>query len=431
MAGALGGNVPEEIESAMLKIDIGFKTMDDIDFEDKVVLLRTDMNLPLNPKTSMPIDLTRMKVLAETTLKELLVRGARVAILTHQGRPGDPEFTTTDLHAKLLGKMLKTRVHYVPDLYGPLAIDAMKKLRKGEYRIVMLENVRTDPDEMIKRPPDEQAKTKQVQTLSMLADVYVNDAFAACHRSNVSLTGYPVVMPAVGGRVLEWEIRALTWVLRYSETPRVFILGGAKLEDATAITDHVLSTKKADFVAMTGLIGNLFLAAKGIDLGEVNMKFLERKGGLLLMEDVKKVLEKYKDSIILPNDVAVETSNGIRADIPIGLLPINSPIKDIGMSTAEILEQTIFKSRTVVISGPAGVYEEPAFIYGTKRIFKATIESNAFSVVGGGHTVAALNMMGLANKFSHVSTGGGALIEMLMERPLPGVEALKIGAKNL
>ena len=310
--GILRGKVREDILEQMNKIDVGFKTMDDFEFENKVVLLRTDMNLPLDPKTNMPIDLTRMRVLAETTLTELLVRGARVAILTHQGRPGDPDFTTTDLHAKLLSKMLKTKVIYVPDVYGPKAVDALKKLREGEYRIVMLENVRTDPDEMIKRQFEEQAKTKQVQTLSVLCDIYVNDAFAAAHRANVSLTGYPFVMPSCAGRVMEWEVRALTWLLQYSEKPRLYILGGTKLDDAISMIEHLGETGKADWIFLAGLIGNLYLRVVGYNLGEVNEKLLERKGAVLLYEGAKIVYEKYKEKIILPQDLAAETPKNER-----------------------------------------------------------------------------------------------------------------------
>ncbi len=425
MVGPLGGRTSPEIIEAMKQMEVPFKTMDDVDFEGKVVLLRTDMNLPLDPKTGMPVDTTRMEVLAKSTLTELLVRGARVAILTHQGRPGDANFTTTDLHAKLLSNMLKTRVKYVPDIYGSTAIEAFKKLREGRYRIVMLENVRMDKDEMIKRPFEKQAATKQVQVLSVLADIYVNDAFAACHRNNVSLTGYPLVMPAVAGRVLEWEYRALTWVLKHSQPPRIFILGGAKLDDVIMVTEHVLSTKKAECVAMTGVAGHLFLAAAGHDLGEVNMKVLERKGGLLLLEDAKNLYEKYGEKIIMPVDVAVEASNGERAEIPVSLLPLNRPIKDIGSRTAGIIEDKVLNSKTIVMSGPAGVYEENNFIQGTKMIAKAISLSEGFSVVGGGDTVAAIRKLGMENGFSHVSTGGGALIEMLVENPLPGIEALK------
>lgn len=429
MRSLLGGRIPEHIIEQMNKIDVGFNTMDDFEFENTVVLLRTDMNLPLDPKTNMPIDLTRMKVLAETTLKELLVRGARVAILTHQGRPGDKDFTTTDLHAKLLSKMLKTKVIYIPDVYGPKAVAALKKLREGEYRIIMLENVRTDPDEMIKRPFEEQANTKQVQTLSVLCDIYVNDAFAAAHRANVSLTGYPFVMPSCAGRVMEWEVRALTWLLQYSEKPRLYIFGGTKLDDATSIVEHLGETGKADWIFLAGLIGNLYLKINGYNLGEVNEKFLERKGGLLLLDTAKAVYEKYKDKIILPIDLAVETQNFERVEIPLSALPLNMPIKDIGSNTCEKIEDLISESNTIIISGPVGVYEEKAFSIGTKRILKAIAHSNAFSVAGGGHTVAALNMFGYAEYFSHVSTGGGALTEMLMEKELPGIAALKKAKK--
>src|SRR5579875_2277067 len=423
--GILRGKINEEILNQMNKIDVGFKTMDDFEFENKVVLLRTDMNLPLDPKTNMPTDLTRMRVLAETTLTELLVRGARVAILTHQGRPGDPDFTTTDLHAKLLSKILKTKVIYIPDVYGPKAVEALKKLRTGEYRIIMLENVRTDPDEMIKRSFEEQAKTKQVQTLSVLSDIYVNDAFAAAHRANVSLTGYPYVMPSCAGRVMEWEVRALTWLLQYSEKPRLYILGGTKLDDAISLLEHLGETGKADWIFLAGLVGNLYLKVAGYSLGEINEKFLERKGAMLLYDGAKTVYEKYKEKIILPLDLAGETPKSERFEFPLSALPLNMPIKDIGSRTCEHLEGIISESRTIIISGPAGVYEDPNFSYGTKRIFKAITSSNAFSVAGGGHTVAALNMFGFAEKFSHVSTGGGALTEMLMEKDLPGISALR------
>ncbi len=421
----LGGKIPEHILEQIEKIDVGFKTMEDFDFENKIVLLRTDMNLPLDPKTNMPIDLTRMKVLAETTLKELLVRGARVAILTHQGRPGDKDYTTTDLHAKLLSKILKTKVIYVPDVYGPKAIEALKKLRSGEYRLVMLENVRSDPDEMIKRPYEEQAMTKQVQTLSVLCDIYVNDAFAAAHRANVSLTGYPYVMPSCAGRIMEWEVRALTWFIKYSEHPRLYILGGTKLDDAISLIEHLGETNKAEWIFLGGLIGNLYLKVSGYDLGEPNNKLLERKGAMLLYDGARPVYEKYKEKIILPIDLAVETPKGERVEIPLSALPLNMSIKDVGEKTCEYLEEIIRKANTIIISGPLGVYEESPFNIGTKRILKAMAHSRAFTVAGGGHTVAALNMFGYTNHFSHVSTGGGALTEMLMEKDLPGIVALR------
>lgn len=427
----LGSKIREDILESMLKIDLGFRTMDDFDFEGKIVLLRTDMNLPLDPKTNMPSDLTRMKVLAETTLTELLVRGARVVILTHQGRPGDADFTTTDLHAKILSRMLKTKVVYVPDVYGQKAIEAIKKVREGAYRILMLENVRTDPEEMIKKTGEDHAKSKQVQTLSMLCDIYVNDAFAAAHRSNASLTGYPYVLPSCAGRVMEWEVRAITWLLQYSERPRLYIIGGAKLDDSISICKHLGETSKADWIFTCGLIGNLYLKAAGYNLGDVNEKFLERKGGFLLMENAKEVLNKYGDKIVLPKDLAVETPKGERVEVPLSALPINMPIKDIGQASVEVAENLINEARTIIVSGPPGVYEEEQFAVATKRIFKAIAFSNAFSLAGGGHTVAALNITGYAKYFSHISTGGGALIEMLMEKELPAIEALRANFKKV
>jgi 3-phosphoglycerate kinase len=236
-------------------------------------------------------------------------------------------------------------------------------------------------------------------------------------------------MPSCAGRVMEWEVRALTWLLQHSERPRLYILGGAKLDDAVAICEHLGETNKADWIAATGLIGNLYLKVAGYKLGEINEKFLDRKGGIFLYENAKKVYEKYKEKIILPIDIAVETPKGERAEIPLSGLPLEMPIKDIGEKTCELIESYIREARTIVISGPPGVYEEKEFSYGTKRILKAIAYSKAFSVAGGGHTVAAINTFGFTDYISHISTGGGALIEMLMEKELPAIQALRIASK--
>ncbi|KPV62956.1 MAG: Phosphoglycerate kinase [Candidatus Bathyarchaeota archaeon BA1] len=402
-----------------------FLTLDDLDFKDKTALLRVDFNSPVNPENKTILDDTRIRSHAETTIKELSEKGAKIVILAHQGRPGDPDFTPLKEHAEILGSILGIPVKYVDDVFGEKAQKAIKELKSGE--ILVLENVRTFPDETKKGTPEEHAKSEFVKKLAPLANVFVNDAFAAAHRSHISMVGFTAVLPSVAGRIMERELKALSKVLEAPEKPCVYILGGAKADDSLKISRYVLKNNIADQVLTGGIVGHLFLAAKGIDLGKPNMEFLEKKELMGLVPGIRELMNAYPKNVENPVDVAIEVE-GKRKEITVGDLPTNYPICDIGTKTIEKYGDVIHKSKSIVISGPLGVFENKEFIKGTKQVFEAIAASKAFSLVGGGHTVAAVEELGLARKMSYVSTAGGALIEFLMGERLPGVVALEKAA---
>jgi phosphoglycerate kinase len=404
-----------------------FLTLDDFNFSEKTVLVRVDFNSPVDPETKKVLDDTRIRAHAETTINELVQKNAKTVILAHQGRPGEPDFLPLTQHAAILGKLLGKPVKYVNDVFGETAQKAILQLKSSE--ILVLDNVRTIADEQKKRSPEEHAKSEFVRRLAPLADFFVNDAFASAHRSHISIVGFPAVLPAVAGRIMERELTALTKVLDAPEKPCLFIIGGAKGDDSLEISRYVLKNTIADYVLTGGVIGHIFLAAKGIDLGKPNTQYLEKKNLLVLVPGIKALMREYPQAILTPVDVAIEEEEK-RKEIPISKLPTNHPIFDIGRATAKKYGDLIRTAKSIVISGPLGVYENPKFLMGTQSVFKAAAASKAFSLVGGGHTVAAIEKLGLAEKVSYISTAGGALIEFLMGKPLPGVVVLEKTARR-
>jgi len=398
-----------------------FLTMDDFNYEDKVVLLRVDFNSPIDPNTKEILDDTRIRSHSET-IAELSKKDAKVVILAHQGRPGDPDYSSLENHAKALSKILNKPVEYVDDIYGEKAKKAIEALKPGE--ILVLKNVRDYPEETKSKSPEEHAKSELVQKLAPLADFFVNDAFAAAHRGHASIVGFTVVLPTAAGRVMERELKALEKVTTARETPCLYILGGAKADDSAAITEYVLSKGTADNVLTGGVIGHLFLYAKGYDIGETNRKYLEEKGFTTIIPKIQDLFKRFDGKIVLPDDLAVEV-DGKRREIDVSELPTSYPIYDIGSKTVEKYASMLKKAKAIVVNGPMGVYENREFLKGTKGVFEAIAESKAFSVAGGGHTVGALDELGLQKRISYVSTGGGALMEYLTGKTLPGVDALE------
>jgi len=404
-----------------------FLTLDDFSFKDKVVLVRVDFNSPVDPETKRLLDDTRIKAHGQTTIKELAEKGAKVVVLAHQGRPGGADFIALEQHAERLGKILGRPVEYIDDLYGEEARNAVRGLRNGE--ILVLKNTRTFPEEQKSRSPEEHAESEFIKGLAPVADVFVNDAFSAAHRSHASVVGFTAVLPSVAGRIMERELKALNRVLEAPEKPCIFILGGAKADDSLEISKYVLKNNIADYVLTGGITGHLFLFATGVDLGKPNMKLLEKQEVLGLVPGIKKLMETYPGRVMIPADVAVE-ADGKRRELSLSDLPTEYPIFDIGTKTIKQYSQIISEARSIVISGPPGVYEREEFSKGTKGILEAVAASKAFSLVGGGHTVAAVTELGIAEKMSYISTAGGALIEFLMGRRLPGVTALEKSAKR-
>jgi len=402
-----------------------FLTLDDFEVKDKVVLVRVDFNSPVDPETKKILDDTRIRMHGQTTIKELAEKGAKVVILAHQGRPGEPDFIPLKQHAEILSRILGKPVKFVDDIFGEKAQTAIKELKSGE--ILVLDNVRKFPGERKKGTPEEHSKTEFVMKLAPLADIFINDAFAAAHRAHVSIVGFTAVLPSAAGRIMERELNALSKVLENPEKPCTYILGGAKADDSLQISKYVLDNNIADHVLTGGITGHLFLAAKGYNLGKPNIELLEKKELMGLVPGIKELMNTYPGKIETPLDVAIEVE-GKRKEIDVEELPTEYPIFDIGTKTIEKYRQIILESKSIVFSGPPGVFEKEEFKKGTKELFEAIAESNAFSLIGGGHSVAAVQSLGLAEKMSYISTAGGALIEFLMGKELPGVVALEKAA---
>jgi phosphoglycerate kinase len=401
--------------------------MGDFDFRHQTVLVRVDFNSPIDPKTKKILEDVRIRFSGETTIKELAQKGAKVVILAHQGRPGEPDFIPLKQHAEILGTILNKPVRYVDDLFGSKAKDAIRALEDGQ--VLMLENVRTYADEQRKGSPQEHSRTKFVQELAPLADVFVNDAFAAAHRAHVSVVGFTAVLPSVAGRIMERELNALSKALESPEKPCVYVLGGAKADDALKISKYVLDNDIADHILTGGVAGHLFLVAQDVQLGEPNVEFLKKKELLGYVSGIKALLRDYPEPIETPSDLAVNV-DGKRKEIGVEELPTTYAIFDIGSKTISHYREIIRKARSIVVSGPVGVFEKPEFMKGTKELLEAIAESQAFSLVGGGHTVAAVEQFGLEAQMGYVSTAGGALIEFLMGQKLPGVAALEQAANR-
>ncbi len=399
---------------------INLITMDDFDFENKTIIIRVDFNSPLDSEKIITDD-TRIRRHAKT-IKELMDKGGKVVIIAHQGRPGSHDFSTLYQHSKVLGKILGKPVSYVSDIFGQTAKSEIKKLKRGEALVI--ENVRMFSGEMKKLTADEHAKSELVKNLAPLADVYVNDGFAVAHRAHASIVGFPAVLPSVVGRVLERELKVLDKVKRAEEKPCIYVMGGAKADDAEAISDYVLGHGTADYVLTGGVIGQLFLFAQGVDIGDINVGFLKRKKFIQYIPKIKELFKKYDGKILLPEDFGIDV-NGKRKDITLNDLPTLYSMFDIGLKTVKKYTELIKTAKIIVLSGPMGVYEREEFILGTKKIFEAVANSDVFSVVGGGNTLEAVKKLGLSDKISYISTGGGALMEFLTGKILPGVKALE------
>ena len=403
---------------------VEFNTIDDFDVENKTVLVRVDINAPVDPSTGIILDDTRLKLHAQT-IKELSNKGAKVVLLAHQSRPGKKDFTTLSQHAEALSTILNLRVKYIDSLFSNAAKEAIKELKPHE--ILLLENARFFSEESLSRTPEEQSKTLLVRHLSPLIDYFINDAFAAAHRSQASLVGFTVNTPSAAGRVMEKELTVIQDALDNVEHPCVFLLGGMKPEDSIDVMENVLSNGTADAILTTGIVGNIVLWASGADIGQVNKDFIASRGYEDMVEKSKDLIERFGDKVKYPIDVACEI-DGERVDIDVGEIP-NEAIFDIGVKTIDFYAKEIREAKYIFANGPAGVFEDPKFSMGTEDLINAMATSEGFTLIGGGHIAAATAGLGLEEHMSHLSSGGGACISMLAGKKLAAVEALKNSKK--
>ena len=398
-----------------------FNTLDDFNFKDKTVILRVDINCPLN-KGDMTLEDDNRIVQVLPTIRELLEKQAKIVIIAHQGRPGDWDYCPLDQHAKALSEHLGLEVPYVDDIFGEAAKSAIRSMRPGNA--IVLKNIRYMECEQERGTMEEHSESDLVQNLAPLADYYVSDAFGAAHRAHCSLVGFQAVLPSAAGRLLEKELTALSEVFDQPKRPCVFVLGGSKFTDSIKVIDRVLNKNIADWVILVGLSANALLKARGVDLGPASEEILMKEFTPENLEAARNLIKEKGGKILLPHDVAVDAL-GERVEIKVGDLPSEYPIMDIGSYSAAKFSKVVHGAGTVFMSGPAGVFERDEFSLGTKELMQAAVSGHAFTVIGGGHTVSAAEKFGLFERFSYVSTGGGALETYLLGKPMPVVEALK------
>lgn len=398
-----------------------FLTLDDFDLKGKKVLVRIDINCPIHPETKEITNDERIKQHAKTTISQLKQKGAKVILMSHQGGPGDSDFVSLEKHAEVLRKYLGNGVRFVDDVFGSKAQEEISKLKDGD--VLLLENVRFFSEEVLERPPDAQAKVLLVKKLVPHLDYYVNDAFAAIHRSQPSLVGFGEVLPTAAGRVIERELSALDRVFSKSEKPVMFVLGGVKVKESLKVIRSLMGNGTADMILTGGLLGNLFLAAKGYDIGKISWEVLKGKGIDLLLPEAKDLIQKYGDKIETPVDVAVN-DNG-RKELGVSELPTSFMISDVGRETVGRYCKVLEGAKTIVMNSPLGRFEVKDFAYATEMLLKKAVEVDAYSIVGGGHSAKIVSDLGLGEKFDHVSVGGRATLYYLSGEKTPVVSMLK------
>jgi len=397
-------------------------TIRELGAEGKTVLLRLDLNSPIDPTSNLILDDKRFREHLPTIRA---LEKSRVVIVTHQSRPGKKDFTTLEAHAEKLGHLLDKQVTYVDSIFGRHAREAVQTMKSGD--VVMLENVRFNAEENLTLKPEDAKKTHLVRKLSSMADVFVNDAFGTAHRSQPTVVGLPMVMRSAAGLLMEKEVSTLSRVFSGAPRPVCMVLGGTKVDDSIDVARHVLDKGIADTVIVIGVVANVFLTAAGYDIGKPSLQLITQLKYQAEIDKAREILTLYRDRVVMPESVAVREHNR-RAEYPVTKIPQDAPVLDLGMDSLASMVQTLKKSGTVVFNGPAGVFEDPDFATGTYELLKAASRVE-FSVVGGGHTAAVIEKMGLDQSFTHISTGGGACIEFLTGKILPAVDALEQSKK--
>lgn len=409
----------------------GIKTLEEFEVAGKTVLCRVDMNQPVDRASGTLKSTARIEACVPT-LRTLSDRGAKVVVLAHQGSDIEyKNFYCTKPHAEVLQKLLNRPVKWIDDVCGPAARAEIAALQAGE--ILLLDNVRFVSEEQtlfewkLQLTHEQQAKTQLVEKLAPLADLYVCDAFAAAHRDQPSLCGFEQVLPSAMGLLFEQEYCVISELMESPARPCVFVLGGAKIADAFMMLDTVLSGGTADKVLTGGLVANILLAAKGEQIGQGSLDFIEKSGYTDFIEKAKGLLEKYAEKLVLPGDLAA-VEDGNRLEYAVGDVPEDFAAIDIGSQTAKTYAEEIFAAKTVFVNGPMGVFEQQPSELGTKTVFEAMGETSAYTVVGGGDSVTAAKKYKVTDQLGYVCTGGGALIRFLTGEELPVVKALRYAA---
>jgi phosphoglycerate kinase len=398
------------------------KTIDDIDVANQRVLLRADLNAPMKQDANGVMQITddgRLKA-SVNTINDLRKKNAKIIILAHLGRPkGErkPELSLKPI-AKRLGELVGTPITFIDDLNGSDTLTIVNALKPGE--IAMVENIRYEKDETSKDATERQRLAK---ILATLGDVFVIDGFGVVHREQASVTDIARLLPKAAGRLVQAEQKAFDKVLNNPDRPYVVVLGGSKVSDKLGVINNLIS--KVDKLLIGGGMAFTFLKAQGYEVGDSLLE-VDR------IDEVKQLIKTAQEKnveIVLPVDVVI--SKELDGSAPISIvdayqIPVGQKGLDIGPKTSEIFANKIREAKTVVWNGPMGVFEVNAFASGTKTVAQALANSDAYSVVGGGDSAAAIRLLGLdESKFDHISTGGGASLELLEGKVLPGLAVLE------
>lgn len=384
------------------------KTVKDIDLKGKRVIMRVDFNVPM--QDGKVTDDKRIKA-SLPTIKYVLDQGASLILMSHLGRPKggpDPEFSLRAA-SEVLASHLGIPVRMAPDTVGPAVEALAKALKPGE--VLMLENTRFHKGE-------EKNDLELAKKMAALAEIYVNDAFGSAHRAHSSTEGIAQFLPAVSGFLMEQELEYLGRAVGNPEHPYIAILGGAKISDKILVVETLLA--QADKLIVGGGMANTFLAAKGLDMQD---SLVEEAS----LETAKSIMAKSADKLILPVDAVIADKFDAEANtqvVDVDKIPAGWRMLDVGPKTLELYKQALNGAKLIVWNGPVGVFEMPKFAEGTFALAKLLAESGATTVIGGGDSASAVKQAGVARQMTHVSTGGGASLEFLEGKELPGVAAL-------
>lgn len=384
------------------------KTLRDIDVENKTVLLRVDFNVPINKETKQISDTARIAA-AKPTIDYLRQRNCKVVLVAHFGRPKGNINDTLRFEPMIstISQVLGTPVLYVKESIGPNVEAAIAALPAGG--VLLLENIRFYPEEEANDPDF----SKQ---LASLADVYVNDAFGAAHRAHASTAGVAKHLPHAAGLLMQSEVTALTKVLEQPDQPVVAIIGGAKISSKIALIKNLLP--KVEYLLLGGALANTVLMAQNHKIGK----------SLVEAELAGTVKDLLSNKLRVPVDVVVAKEikdDTVKRVVAVGAVEPDDYILDIGPDTVKMYAECANIARTIIWNGPMGVFELEAFAMGTYHLAKAVANSSAYSVIGGGETVSAVNKVGLEKDISFISTGGGAMLEFMEGKQLPGIVALE------
>ncbi len=388
------------------------QTIRDIDVAGKRVLLRVDYNVQVD-EAGVRDDYRLRESLP--TINALREAGARIAIISHRGRPQgrpEPAFSNAPVAAHL-GGLLGTSVACAPECVGPEAEAAVNALKPGD--VVVLENVRFHAEE-------EKNDAAFAAALAQLGDIYVDDAFGTAHRAHASIVGIPRHLPAVAGLLMEREVHYLGTVAESPERPFALVLGGAKMSDKLLILEHLLD--RTDVICVGGAMANTFLLAQGI---RVEDSLVERDRVDTAREILERVAQRPDFKLVLPTDVVAAFGAGASSQVvtvPVDRVPSGWRILDVGPATVEAFSEALRPVKTAVWNGPMGLFEQSRFALGSLAMARVFALLNATTIVGGGETAAVIAQAGVSAHITHISTGGGASLEMLEGKTLPGVAAL-------